>query len=222
MPASGSRASTSRASTGWTRAPVYRDRARPEDHGHAAGRRRRHPQAAAGVRLGQGRARVAALSRYAGDRHRRARRRRRCGRTSDRLSLIDAEGRGARPGAGRADARPAAADRQGRQCARRVTLETLLDKAPSLKAQLVSATWVGQRRWDLSFQSGETVALPEGEAAARRALARFAKMDKSAGLARPRHRPLRPAHSRQDDRPPAARARRADRSRTGFRKLSDS
>ena len=66
--------------------------------------------------------------------------------------------------------------------AQTVTLERLLDKAPSLKAQLESATWVGQRRWDLSFQSGETVALPEGEAAAGSALVRFAKMDQSAGL----------------------------------------
>jgi cell division protein FtsQ len=66
--------------------------------------------------------------------------------------------------------------------AQTVTLERLLDKAPSLKPQLVSATWVGQRRWDLSFQSGETVALPEGEAAAISALVRFAKMDQSAGL----------------------------------------
>ncbi len=66
--------------------------------------------------------------------------------------------------------------------AQTVPLERLLDKTPSLKPQLVSATWVGQRRWDLSFQSGETVALPEGEAAATSALVRFAKMDQSAGL----------------------------------------
>ncbi len=63
-----------------------------------------------------------------------------------------------------------------------VPLERLLDQAPALKAQLVSATWVGQRRWDLSFQSGETVALPEGEALATAALVKFARMDKSAGL----------------------------------------
>ena len=63
-----------------------------------------------------------------------------------------------------------------------VSLEQLLDKAPMLKAQLVSATWVGERRWDLSFQSGETISLPEGNAAATTALTRFAKMDKSAGL----------------------------------------
>jgi cell division protein FtsQ len=63
-----------------------------------------------------------------------------------------------------------------------VQLEQLMNKAPALKAQLVSATWVGGRRWDLSFQSGETVSLPEGDSAATTAITRFAKMDKSAGL----------------------------------------
>lgn len=63
-----------------------------------------------------------------------------------------------------------------------VALDRLLNQAPALKAQLVSATWIGERRWDLSFQSGETVALPEGDQAAASALTRFAKMDKSAGL----------------------------------------
>jgi len=63
-----------------------------------------------------------------------------------------------------------------------VALDRLLNQVPALKAQLVSATWVGERRWDLSFQSGETVSLPEGDQAASSALTRFAKMDKSAGL----------------------------------------
>ena len=66
--------------------------------------------------------------------------------------------------------------------AQAVPLQHLLDKAPALKAQLVSAKWIGQRRWDLSFQSGETILLPEGEAVAGAALVKFAKMDKSAGL----------------------------------------
>jgi cell division protein FtsQ len=66
--------------------------------------------------------------------------------------------------------------------AQAMPLEKLLDQAPALKAQLVSATWVGQRRWDLSFQSGETVSLPEGESLASTALIKFAQMDKSAGL----------------------------------------
>jgi cell division protein FtsQ len=61
-------------------------------------------------------------------------------------------------------------------------LKTIMAAAPTMQVQLASATWVGGRRWDLSFQSGETVALPEGEGPAKDALARFAKMDRSAGL----------------------------------------
>lgn len=61
-------------------------------------------------------------------------------------------------------------------------LDTLMNAVPTLKPQLASATWVGGRRWDLNFQSGETVALPEGDRAAITALAKFARLDKSAGL----------------------------------------
>lgn len=61
-------------------------------------------------------------------------------------------------------------------------LSRLLGAAPTLKPQLVSATWVGTRRWDLKFQSGETVALPETEKAARAALVKFAELDKTTGL----------------------------------------
>ena len=61
-------------------------------------------------------------------------------------------------------------------------LDRLMDSVPTLGPQLASASWVGGRRWDLNFQSGETVALPEGEDAARVALAKFAKADKSNGL----------------------------------------
>lgn len=61
-------------------------------------------------------------------------------------------------------------------------LERLMASVPTLKPQLASAAWVGQRRWDLSFQSGETVALPEGEENARAALMKFAKLDRSTGL----------------------------------------
>lgn len=62
------------------------------------------------------------------------------------------------------------------------SLRRLLDSVPTLSPQLASATWVGGRRWDLQVQSGETIALPEGETAARTALVKFAKADKSAGL----------------------------------------
>ena len=61
-------------------------------------------------------------------------------------------------------------------------LNRLLGPLPAIKAQLVSATWVGQRRWDLVLQTGETLSLPEGVVAANTALAKFARIDKSAGL----------------------------------------
>lgn len=61
-------------------------------------------------------------------------------------------------------------------------LERLMTAVPTLEPQLASATWVGGRRWDLNFQSGETLALPEGEEAARAALMKFARLDKSTGL----------------------------------------
>jgi len=61
-------------------------------------------------------------------------------------------------------------------------LAKLMAAVPTLKPQLASATWIGGRRWDLSFQSGETVALPEGGDAARSGLVKFAKLDKDSGL----------------------------------------
>jgi cell division protein FtsQ len=61
-------------------------------------------------------------------------------------------------------------------------LSRLMAAVPTLKPQLASATWVGGRRWDLNFQSGETVALPEGEDAAMAALVKFARADKQSGL----------------------------------------
>jgi cell division protein FtsQ len=66
--------------------------------------------------------------------------------------------------------------------ARSRQLTELLAQAPTLEPQLESATWVSRRRWDLNFQTGETIALPEGEAEAKTALAKFAQLDKSTGL----------------------------------------
>lgn len=56
-------------------------------------------------------------------------------------------------------------------------LNRLMEQAPALAPMLASASWVGNRRWDLQFQSGEVLALPEGDAAAAKALLRFARMD---------------------------------------------
>ncbi|HYG47089.1 MAG TPA: cell division protein FtsQ/DivIB [Allosphingosinicella sp.] len=61
-------------------------------------------------------------------------------------------------------------------------LARLTQVAPNLKPALAGASWVGGRRWDLRFQTGEVLALPEGEAAARKALTKFASMDQSVQL----------------------------------------
>ncbi len=61
-------------------------------------------------------------------------------------------------------------------------LHQLIGAVPTLRPQLASATWVGGRRWDLNFQSGETVALPEGEGAAQASLQKLAKLDRSSGM----------------------------------------
>jgi cell division protein FtsQ len=61
-------------------------------------------------------------------------------------------------------------------------LDRLVAAVPTLKPQLASATWVGGRRWDLNFQTGETVVLPEGEETAKAALVKFARHDKESGL----------------------------------------
>jgi len=61
-------------------------------------------------------------------------------------------------------------------------LDRLLDTAPEMKELLAGATWVGGRRWDLRFHSGETLALPEGPEKAAQALARFAAMDRKSQL----------------------------------------
>lgn len=48
----------------------------------------------------------------------------------------------------------------------------LLEAAPALKPMVRAATWIGNRRWNLTFTTGETLALPED--GAPRALAKFA------------------------------------------------
>ena len=56
-------------------------------------------------------------------------------------------------------------------------LNRLMENAPALKPMLAGATWVGNRRWDLRFQSGETLSLPEGDKVSAAALVNFARMD---------------------------------------------
>ena len=70
----------------------------------------------------------------------------------------------------------AGANRQEEQLSR------LMAAVPTLKPQLASANWIGGRRWDIAFQSGETLVLPEGEDAAKTALTKFVRLDKESGL----------------------------------------
>ena len=58
-----------------------------------------------------------------------------------------------------------------------VELEQLMDAAPSLKPHISAASWIGNRRWDITFKTGETLALPEGEQEAEKAFLNFARMD---------------------------------------------
>lgn len=56
-------------------------------------------------------------------------------------------------------------------------LSALLDAAPALKPQVREAEWVGNRRWNLTFKTGQVLALPEGDQAAPNALMAFARLD---------------------------------------------
>lgn len=66
----------------------------------------------------------------------------------------------------------------GKKANKRVEqMQKLLDVAPALRPMVTGATWIGNRRWNLEFESGETLALPEGEETAAAALLNFARMD---------------------------------------------
>jgi cell division protein FtsQ len=60
--------------------------------------------------------------------------------------------------------------------------QTLMIAAPALKPKVRAATWVGNRRWDLLFDSGETLSLPEGDDEAAKALKLFAEKDGTSKL----------------------------------------
>jgi cell division protein FtsQ len=62
------------------------------------------------------------------------------------------------------------------------TLGALFAAAPHLRPQISGASWVGGRRWDVRFQTGEVLALPEGDEAANRAILNFARMDQQTQL----------------------------------------
>lgn len=56
-------------------------------------------------------------------------------------------------------------------------LSALLDAAPALKPQVIEAEWVGNRRWNLTFRTGQKLALPQGKDRSATALMEFARVD---------------------------------------------
>ena len=94
----------------------------------------------------------------------------------DRLMLIDAEGVELEPISKESAAAELTISGPG---ASRVVggLDRLMSAAPALQPQVKEAEWVGNRRWNLSFKSGQVLALPQGEDAAAKALVAFARMD---------------------------------------------
>lgn len=56
-------------------------------------------------------------------------------------------------------------------------LSALLDAAPALKPQVREAEWMGNRRWNLTFRTGQVLALPEGTDRSAKALIAFARLD---------------------------------------------
>ncbi len=92
------------------------------------------------------------------------------------LQLVDNEGVPLEPV--RADAMPDLPLVIGPGAQHRVAaLAALLEAAPQLREHFAGATWIGGRRWDLRFKTGETVSLPEGEEPSLTALRRFAEMN---------------------------------------------
>lgn len=58
-------------------------------------------------------------------------------------------------------------------------LSALLEAAPALTPQVGEAEWVGNRRWNVTFRTGQVLALPEGDEEAAAALVSFARLDGS-------------------------------------------
>jgi len=113
-------------------------------------------------------------------------------RRADRLMLVDAEGVDLEPVRSSATGNlmmldglpdPSRGNAEERanlqeQVRHQVTaLTALLDAAPALRSQVRGAEWVGNRRWNLTFGTGQNLALPEGEDRAAAALIAFAQAD---------------------------------------------
>lgn len=97
-------------------------------------------------------------------------------RKPDHFVLVDVEGNELEP-----VAQTAIGERlviSGPGASRQVgELDRLLDSAPALRPQVKAAEWVGNRRWNFTFQTGQILALPQGRDEAAAALISFARLD---------------------------------------------
>lgn len=97
-------------------------------------------------------------------------------RKADRLVLVDGEGRELDV-VSRKDAE-AYLILAGAGAPERIQpLERLLQSAPALRPQIAEAEWIGNRRWNVHFKTGQVLALPEGDRRASEALIKFAQLD---------------------------------------------
>ena len=97
-------------------------------------------------------------------------------RKADKLVLIDAAGIELEPVS--ASAARGKLVISGPGAAMQVAaLGSLLEAAPALKPQVAEAEWVGNRRWNLKFGTGQVLALPEGSQESATALIAFARLD---------------------------------------------
>jgi cell division protein FtsQ len=94
----------------------------------------------------------------------------------DRLVLIDPAGHELEP-VSEADARGMLRISGPGAQAQVVALSELLDAAPALRPQVAEAEWVGNRRWNLTFKTGQVLALPQGDEDSAGALMSFARLD---------------------------------------------
>ncbi|WP_374409201.1 cell division protein FtsQ/DivIB [Pelagerythrobacter sp.] len=56
-------------------------------------------------------------------------------------------------------------------------LSDLLAAAPAIEPQVAEAEWIGNRRWNLTFDTGQVLALPQGPDKSAGALVSFARLD---------------------------------------------
>jgi len=97
-------------------------------------------------------------------------------RKPDRLVLIDATGHELEP-VSEADAKGMLQISGPGARAQVEALSELLDAAPALRPQVSAAEWVGNRRWNLTFKTGQVLALPQGDEDSAGALMSFARLD---------------------------------------------